>query len=351
MLRMPDGICAKEVVMFRRRKNGKGNWYFHHPVTGDKVSSETPDKARALLLYRKLQDEAFDRKVGKYVEEWQEVANRWMSLHPADDQRQAYHAFWMPHLEGMKLAMIDETLVHDVIQQHRPISMKKRIPANSTANQYVNFVGKILRYGKVIPPKFYRYPENKQSKGALTPEQWGLLRNALPDGLRQLCTFALATGLRKENVTGLQWKWIHGDRLYLPADVTKTDQPYGIPLNKSALAVIEEVKRGAVRHQTHVFIAVQGRPWNKDVLQEALTKHSKRAIGFAVTPHWFRHTFRSWLAQEGVADSIARRLGCWQLGQGKDVKYLHFDVEPLRRFSEILDPLVSASTERKVAVV
>jgi hypothetical protein len=30
------------------------------------------------------------------------------------------------------------------------------------------------------------------------------------------------------------------------------------------------------------------------------------------------------------------------------VKYLHFDVEPLRRFAEILDPLISTE-ERKVA--
>jgi integrase len=347
-LQTPDGTFDKEVSMFRRKRNG--NWYFHHPVDGTKVSSGTPDKARAQLLYRKLQDEAFDRKTGKYVEEWQDVAKRWMDMNPHlanRESQEAYHAFWMRHLEGLKLPMIDESLVHDVINRHRPISLKEPLPANSTANQYVNFVGKILRFGRVTPPKFHRYPERKQSKGALKPEQWAALRDSLPNELRFVCTFALATGLRIENVTGLHWDWVHGGKAYLPASVTKTDQPYGIPLNQSAFGVVEEAKRQAVRHQTHVF-TYRGQPWAYNTLYDAIKRHSKRSVGFEVTPHWFRHTFRSWLAQEGVSDSIARRLGCWQIGSGADSKYLHFDVEPLRRFAEMLDPLISTE-ERKVA--
>jgi integrase len=111
------------------------------------------------------------------------------------------------------------------------------------------------------------------------------------------------------------------------------------------LAVIEEVKKQPVRHQTNVFTH-RGQPWAYNTLLDAVKRVSRKALGFAVTPHWFRHTFRSWLAQEGVADSVARRLGCWQLGQGADAKYLHFDVEPLRRFSEMLDPLM-ATEERE----
>jgi integrase len=335
--------------MFRRKKNGRpqGNWYFRHPVSGERVSSETTDKARAMVLYRKLEEEAWDRKVGKHVEEWQVVAARWMELNPHLANRasqEAYYDFWMPHLEGLKLTLIDEGIVHEVIQRLRPINLKVPVPANSTANQYVNFVGKILRYGKVTPPRFHRYPPIKQGKGALRPEQWTTLRDSLPDDLRLVSVFALATGLRIGNVMGFQWEWVHGDRAYLPITVTKTQQPYGIPLNRSALAVLEEVKRQAVRHQTHVF-TYRGQPWAYNTLLEALKRRSKASIDLTITPHWFRHTFRSWLAQAGVSDSVAQRLGCWKVGSGADATYLHFDVEPLRKFSEILDPLVSFSSQ------
>jgi integrase len=328
--------------MFRRKRNG--NWYFHHPVDGTKVSSGTTDKARAQLLYRKLQEEAFDRKVGKYVEPWEDVAERWIKLHPTHGPWHDYHMFWMPYLNGMKLTMIDAEFVHDVISKNRPISLRARVPGNSTANQYVNFVGKILRFGRAIPPKFHRYPERLQSKGALTPEQWVTFRDSLPDDLRLLCVFSLSTGLRIENVSDFRWEWLHGDKAYLPPTVTKTGQGYGIPLNQSAMSVIEEVKRQTVRHQTHV-LTTRGKPWPYNTVLDAMRRHGERSIGFPVTPHWFRHTFRSWLAQEGVSDSIARRLGCWNLGHTKDVKYLHLDVEPLRKFAEILDPLVSFSSQ------
>ena len=345
--------------MFRRRKQGKpvGPWYFHHPVTGRKVSSGTTDKARAAQKLRDLENEAFDRASGRYVERWEETAERWMDLnqHLANYRsQQDYHAFWLPHFTGLKLGAIDETMVHSIIRTERKgryaVSLDKRTSANATANNYVKFVAKILRYGNVTPPKFHLYPVVKQSKGALRPEQWATLRDDMRDDLRLACTFALATGLRIENVIAFEWDWLHDDKAFLPASVTKTADAYGIPLNRSAQAVIAEVKKQAVRHQRYVFTH-RGQQWKYPTLLEAVKRASSRAISLQVTPHWFRHTFRSWLAQQGVADSVARRLGCWQLGKGADAKYLHFDVEPLRPFAEALDPLVSLLSHPQVKAV
>jgi integrase len=340
--------------MFRRRKNGKpyGNYYYYHPVTGDRVSSGTQDKARAAQLLRDLQNEAHDRKHGKYVERWEEVAPRWMELnqHLANYRSQKeYHAFWLERLTGLRLNEIDAECVHREILTGRKgryaVNLKERVSANSTANLYVNFVGKILRFGNVAPPKLYRYPDSKKSKPWLRPEEWPALRDAMGDDLRLAITYALASGFRIENIIGFQWTWLHANdtRTYLPMEVTKTDQPYGIPNNRAAQAVFAELRRQPVRHQTHAFTHL-GQPWKYATLRKALKVACKRAGVPILTPHSTRHTFRTWLTQEGVADSIVRRLGCWQQPQGADNRYLHLDVEPLRRFAEVLDPLLCLSS-------
>lgn len=332
--------------MYRRRdkKTGKpvGPYYYRDPATNRKVSSETTDKKTAERKYADLVRDQEDKERGKYVQYWEEAAPRWMKLHQhlANYRSQTeYHAFWMKHLIGMKLNVIDEQLVHQIIMQERPISLKARVSGNSTANNYVGFVKKIIRYGRVLPPKFHRYAEPRDSRDWLRPEEWSKVRELMDGDLRWIVTFALSTGLRISNVIGFEWGWLHGNSAFLPAQVTKTDQDYGIPLNKTALGVIAEVRSSAVRHSRYIFVH-NGQQWEYPTLLKALKTACRRARITVVTPHGLRHTFASWLAQEGVSDAIRRRLGCWQLGKGADSRYLHFDVERLRRFAEVLDPLL-----------
>lgn len=337
--------------MFRRRKKGKpvGPWYYRHPVTGKKVSSTTKDEKLAKQRLRDLENEAEDRSRGKYVEKWEETAPRWMELNQHLSNRRSqeeYHAFWLERLTGKRLNEIDEDLVHQGIVTGRKgryaVNLKERTSANSTANLYVGFVAKILRFGRVTPPRFYKYPGSKKSKPWLRPEEWPKLRDAMGDDLRRAITYALASGLRIDNIITFQWTWLHANdtRTYLPMEVTKTDQPYGIPNNRAAQSVFAEIRKQPVRHQTHVFTHL-GQPWHYKTLLEALKSACKRAGVPVLTPHSTRHTFRSWLTQEGVSDSVARRLGCWRLPTSSaDAAYIHFDVEPLRKFSEMLDSLL-----------
>ena len=78
------------------------------------------------------------------------------------------------------------------------------------------------------------------------------LDQAAPD-LREMCLFALATGLREANVMGLKLPWIHVDFIEIPAELTKTRKPYGIPLNRTAQGVIEARRQSPVRHVQLVF--------------------------------------------------------------------------------------------------
>jgi integrase len=73
-----------------------------------------------------------------------------------------------------------------------------------------------------------------------------------------LVTFSLATGLRRGNVTGLQWSqvdlvrrlaWIHPDQ-------AKARRAIPVPLNAEAVVII---RKQLGRHATHVF-SFRGKP-------------------------------------------------------------------------------------------
>jgi hypothetical protein len=48
-------------------------------------------------------------------------------------------------------------------------------------------------------------------------------------------------GLRIDNVMSFEWDWRHNDKVDLPKEVAKTKDEHGIPLNKTGLAVLDEV--------------------------------------------------------------------------------------------------------------
>jgi integrase len=216
------------------------------------------------------------------------------------------------------------------------IRLDEACKKNATANNYVAFVAKIIRAAGIQAPKFHLYPVPARNKRWLRPEEWLALSGVMAPDLRQIATFSLATGLREANVMLFEWAWLHGNKAFLPASVTKTGDAYGIPLNKSAIQAIEERKSSVIRHAKYVFLN-GGNPWTRWTYYTGVKQAAKASGLLDVNVHTFRHTFASWLAQAGTPDAIRKRLGCWSLGSSADAGYLHFDVEPLRPFAEKLD--------------
>jgi integrase len=92
----------------------------------------------------------------------------------------------------------------------------------------------------------------------LTHNEAQRLLDALPEHLADMAAFSLATGLRRANVTGLQWSqvdltprlaWIHPDQ-------AKARKAIAVPLNAEAVLLI---RKWLGKHQTHVF-SFNGRP-------------------------------------------------------------------------------------------
>ncbi len=324
------------------RRGKRGIWQIS--VGGVRQSSGTPDRERAKALELKLNAEAWDRRNGLTVPTWDQACLAWMANNPVAAGKyhnRKYLKWWKPHLTGKRLTAITAAVVHGVISStdengapRFKINLETPVGPNATANGYAGFVGQIIRFASNLDPRLTRYPQPHGRDRWLTVNEWRALAGVMTPDLKDICEFALATGLREANDMGFQWSWIHGNTAILPPEVTKTRKPYGIPLNKIAQAVLERRRQSPIRHPRLVFLN-RGKPWYRVSLCRAVEDAVEKAGIDPITFHGLRHTFASWLAQRGVSEVIRARLGCWSTKSQAD-GYSHFDVDSLRPFSELL---------------
>lgn len=328
------------------QRTGSKKWQI--VVNGVRQSSGTADYARAKALEHKLNHEAWDaRRLGIRFRTWDEACLDWFKRKAAMKSLRVYAdyaKFWQPHFSGRLLKNITGELARQILIDQGRVNVELAVPANTTANHKLGFVGKIIRNARMVYEVDY-FPAPKGRDEWLTVEQWKSLR--MDDDLRHLATFSLATGLREANVIGLPWEWVKGDYLLVPAEFAKTARPYGIPLNKTALSIIQERRQSPVIHAGNVF-ALQGRPTYPVAIGRAWGAALRDSGVPHMTYHGLRHTYASWMVQAGVPFEIVARLGQWKQ-RGMVHRYTHFDVESLRPWADRFDDILSAKRRLDVA--
>lgn len=180
-----------------------------------------------------------------------------------------------------------------------------------------------------------KLPTRKVKRGRLrflTAAEWQRLYAALPDHLKPIAAFALATGLRQKNVTHLRWEDIDLDRavLWVHPDMAKSGKPIGIPLAGKAMDVLEGQ---AGKHDDWVFPytgrgRAAGSPidkiktsWQRAMERaglgrferwtDAAGKQHKKWHG-DFTFHGLRHTWASWHVMSGTPLEVLQKLGGWE---------------------------------------
>jgi integrase len=105
--------------------------------------------------------------------------------------------------------------------------------------------------------------------------------------------FSLETGLRRSNVTGLQWSQIDLTRrtAWIHPDQAKVRKAIAVPLSADAVIVLRD-QMG--KHLTHVF-SYQGKPVTQ-VNTKAWRAALQRAGIGDFRWHDLRHTWASWQA-------------------------------------------------------
>jgi integrase len=141
-----------------------------------------------------------------------------------------------------------------------------------------------------------------------------------------MAQFALETGLRRRNVTHLEWSQVDLERkvAWIHPDQAKAKKAIGVPLSTHAVSVLREQ---VGQHATWVF------PYRGKPIAQVATRAWRLAVQRAkIAPgfrrHDLRHTWASWHAQDGGPLNVLQELGGWASAEMVQ-RYAHLATEHL----------------------
>lgn len=272
----------------------------------------------------------------EYRNTWDDATALWLqeTKHKRSHRDDKAKIEWLKqHLSGRSL----DAITRDEIKKIGALKAEESSPA--TANRYLALIRAIFRRAAtewewIDKPPFIRlYPEQTRRVRWLTPHQAQTLLDELPEHQVQPMLFALATGLRQSNVVGLKWEqvdlkrrtaWLHGEQV-------KNGEDLHISLNDAAMSVLY-ARRWV--HKTYVF-TYNGKPI-KRLTTRAWYKALKRAGIENFRWHDLRHTWASWLVQEGVPLYAVQEMGGWKT-IGMVRKYAHLSPAHNLHHAQTLD--------------
>ena len=321
-------------------KRGGVWWASFVAPNGERVrrSTGTANKAQAQEYHDRLKSELW--RIVKLGEKprrtWNEAVVRWLkeSGHKTTVEQDKAHLRWLDrHLGGMYLDLISRNLVDRITEDKLAEGV-----TNATVNRVLEVLRAILRKSNSDWEWLDRVPKIRMLKEPtrrirfLLSDEAQRLLAALPPHLADMAAFTLATGLRRANVTGLQWSqldlarrlaWVHPDQ-------AKARKAIAVPLNAEAVALIT---KQVGKHRTHVF-SFRGKP-----IRQVSTKAWYGALTRAGIEdfrwHDLRHTWASWHVQNGTPLFVLQELGGWESPEMVR-RYAHFSVEHLAPYADRL---------------
>lgn len=324
-------------------KRGNTWWVDFTTPAGERIrrSAGTSNKIQAQELHDKLKAETWRvEKLGdkrKYL--WDDAGRQWLieTSHKKTHLEDARKLVWLQQfLRGRVLAEIGR-------EEIAAIGEKKRLASSgATANRFLALIRAILRKACYEwewiekAPKVRLYKETKRRVRWITPEQVNLLLQELPQHQRDTTLFALSTGLRQANILGLTWEQVDLLRhtAWIPADKAKGNEDLHISLSKFG---VELLQRQLGKHEERVF-TYAGKPINyinTTTWREAL----KRAGIENFRWHDLRHTWASWLVQNGTPMYDLQEMGGWKSTEMVR-RYAHLAPAQMSKHADVVGSLL-----------
>jgi len=324
-------------------KRGSTWWIDFTTASGERVrrSAETESKAEAKELHDKLKADSW--RVAKLGEKpkytWDDAGCQWLiaTEHKRTHQGDVSKLGWLQQfLRGKELAAITR-------EEIVAIGERKRAEASGpTANRYLALIRAILRKAcnewewidRVPQVKLYK--EAKRRVRWLTPEQANCLLSELPMHQRDIVLFALATGLRQSNVVKLTWDQVdlHRKTAWIPGDKAKGKEDIHVSLSQLSVDLLQ---RQLGKHSERVF-TYAGRPVN-----QVNTRGWRSALVRAGIEnfrwHDLRHTWASWLVQNGTPMYDLQEMGGWKSTEMVR-RYAHLAPAHMAKHAEIVGTLL-----------
>jgi integrase len=325
------------------RKRGNTWWVDVVTPNGERLrqSARTTNKALAQEFHDRLKSDLWRlSKLGETPpRKWNDAVVRWLKeqSHKATAKEDVAKLRWLDQfLGGKELRVITRQVIDKITD-----SKTAEGCSNATVNRMLALLRAILRkcanewewLEKAPTVRMLKEPTRRVR--FLTREEAQRLLAELPAHLADMAAFSLATGLRRANVTGLQWTqadltrqvaWIHPDQ-------AKARKAFAVPLNAEAVAIIQ----GRVgNHVTHVF-SFSGKP-----IAQVSTKAWYAALARAGISnfrwHDLRHTWASWHMQNGTPQFVLQELGGWSSTEMVR-RYAHLAADHLAPYADRLGAL------------
>jgi len=335
------------------RRGKRGIWWVDFSTPGGgrvKRSAGTTDEAAAkewaATAYR---DQWRQQRLGEAPSRtWDEAVLSWLDEHQhlRSIEEAKRNLRWLSaRLVGKPLASITADVVRRLSseRQAEPSNAaqiaaakqagekppKPRLLSPATVNRYLSDLSRILRHAQSLgwlpaPPPVSKLHEPKGRTTWITHEQALQLLAELPDHLRAMARFALATGLRESNVRLLQWSQVDLPRAcaWVHHDEAKAGKAISVPLNADAM---DTLQRQQGMHKRWVFPAprwatkrtpaeVPRQVWDRPTGKASSAAWRKACIRAGLpTLRWhdLRHTWASWHRMAGTPDSALQELGGW----------------------------------------
>lgn len=297
-------------------KRGKSWWIDFATPRGERVrrSAQTGDRIAAQELHDRLKAKAWlIQQLGEQpAYTWDDAGYWWLQ----ETAHKRTHGDDIAKLAWLQQFLRGRVLAEITREEIAAIGARKKVGASgATANRYLALVRAILRKAWLEwewidrVPKVKLYREPKRRVRWITPKQASTLLDELPEHQRDITVFALATGLRQSNVVKLEWSHVDLERgtCWVPGDQAKGGEDLHVSLSEVALAVLRR-QRGA--HERFVF-TYRGKP-----LKQVNTRGWRAALRRAGIEnfrwHDLRHTWASWLVQNGTPLYDLQEMGGWR---------------------------------------
>ena len=344
-------------------------------------SLETSDKREAQELHDRLKSEAWRvKKLGESPKKlFKEACIRWIrekeDKKSIDDDKSIIK-FWLLHFRDHLLSDITAEKIMEAVDgmenrrhrlnwemsKERCIRLKKPVPeyepkmaTKGTRTRHLAILRAILNmaagWGWLDKAPKISTPRVKNGRIRwLTEEESKRVFAEIAPHFFPIVMFAITTGLRRSNVTDLEWSQVDLDKrmAWMHPDETKAGNAIGVPLNETACGIL---KKQQGLHKRWVFVHTKAAYRSDGTKTPAIRKmrtDSNKAWKGALKRagidnfrfHDLRHTWASWLVQSGVSLLALKEMGGWETLEMVQ-RYAHLSAGHLNEHASKIDAILS----------
>jgi integrase len=314
--------------IFRRKSSTI--WWVDITIDGNRIqrSTGTETETQAQEFHDRLKAQLREQKrLGiKPRRTWKEAAVRYVAekSQKASLVADISHLRWLDQfLSNKYLDEINKDLIGKITEARKcPYRIPRKNgshrdlnPKPATVNRTLEIIRSVLRLAKDDWEWIDRIPAIKLLKEPtrriswITREKAEELLGALPHHSAEMMRFTLETGLRRANVTHLEWAQVDLERrtAWIHPDQAKARKPIPVPLSGNAVAILQRWKG---KHEKFVF-CFRGKP----VTQTATRMWRQVCVSVGLVGfrwHDLRHTWASWHTQDNTPLHVLQELGGWE---------------------------------------